>query len=137
MKKLFVFAIVLIGFVFSATAQRGNGKATGSVKNMQQKELQSASIMLLRAKDSSTVKFAVADKAGNYEFNGIAPGKYIVSITSVGYSKAFSPSFEITETKVNVSLEAMTMIEAAKGLSGVTVTAKKPFVEQKIDRMVV
>jgi iron complex outermembrane receptor protein len=136
MKKIILLS-VFFGMVFNLMAQRGNGKITGSVKGATQKDLQSATIVLLKAKDSSVVKFAVAGKNGAYEFTGIAAGRYIISITSVGYDKVFSPAFEITETKPDVNVAAITMIERVKGLGGVTVTAKKPFVEQKIDRMVV
>src|SRR6476619_5162283 len=137
MKKQLILFVFFFGIVFNVLAQRGNGKINGSVKNINQKELQSASIVLLKPKDSSSVKFTVADKAGNFEFTGIANGKYLVGLSSVGYAKTFSPLFEITDARPEITLDAIMMAESAKGLAGVTVTAKKPFVEQKIDRMVV
>ncbi|HLG40304.1 MAG TPA: TonB-dependent receptor, partial [Chitinophagaceae bacterium] len=48
-----------------------------------------------------------------------------------------SPVFEITEANPEVSVSAFTMNETVKALGEVTVSAKRPFVEQKIDRMVV
>ena len=137
MKKMFFLLFVFLWMLLVAKGQTGTGKITGSVKSISQKEMQSASIILLRAKDSTSVKLAVADKSGNYEFTGIKAGKYLIGVSSVGYSKVFSQPFEITDTRPEINLPAIAMTETVKGLGEVTVSAKRPFVEQKIDRMIV
>lgn len=137
MCKLTILLSLFFGMTFCATAQSKNGKINGAVKSNSQKEIQTATITLLRAKDSSSVKFSITGKNGEYELTGIAAGKYIISVTLVGYDKAFSPAFEITETASQINMPVITLTETAKSLSGVTVTSKRPFVEQKIDRMVV
>src|SRR5262249_30707031 len=86
---------------------------------------------------SSTVKFSVTDKDGNYEFLNISDGKYLVSVSLVGYEKAFSAQIEISAAKTEVNLGTIVLIEEAKSIGGVTVTAKKPFIETKIDKTVV
>ncbi len=113
------------------------GKISGTIKDGTQKNLQSATITLLRAKDSSSVKFTVANMNGEYEFVNIPEGKYLVSVTSVNYDKTFSPAFDINETNSEINLGTITLIESAKALGGVIVTAKKPFIETKIDKTVV
>ncbi|HEY6504595.1 MAG TPA: TonB-dependent receptor [Chitinophagaceae bacterium] len=137
MRKVILLLAVVLTFVSFAKAQTGTGKITGSIKDGSQKNLQSATITLLKAKDSSSIKFAVANKTGDYEFVNIPEGKYIVSVSSVGYEKIFSPAFEVTAEKPEVNLGAITLTEAAKKLSGVTVTAKRPFIETKIDKTIV
>ena len=137
MRKIFTLLAVFSGMAMFVQAQTKNGKITGSIKDGPQKNLQSATITLLRTKDSSSVKFSVTNKEGNYEFVGMKEGKYLVSVTLVGYEKAFSPSFEITEANPEINLGTITLTEAAKNLGGVTVSAKRPFIEAKIDKTVV
>ena len=55
----------------------------------------------------------------------------------LGIPKGFSESFEITPANTNVTLKTIELVPLAKNLTGVTVAAKKPLIEQKIDRMIV
>jgi hypothetical protein len=137
MRKIIILLAVCLGMAVSVNAQTKIGKINGTIKDGSQKNLQSATITLLRAKDSSSIKFSVANKNGEYEFVDIPEGKYIVSVTSVGYDKVFSAPFEITETNPEIRLDEIKMIETTKSLTGVTVTAKRPFIETKIDKTVV
>lgn len=96
--------------------------------------LASATVSLLRAKDSSLVKLALSGKDGHYEFNGIKTGSYLVSVTSIGYANYFSTPFDL---KQDFEVPAITMTPAAKDLGGVVVQSRKPMVEAKLDKMVV
>lgn len=137
MRKMLLLLAVSIGMASLVNAQTKKGKINGTIKDGSQKNLPSATITLLKAKDSSSVKFAVASRNGGYEFVNISEGKYIVSVTSVGYEKVFSTPFEITEALPEVSLDVITLTVKSKSLSEVTVTAKKPFIETKIDKTIV
>jgi iron complex outermembrane receptor protein len=137
MRKIFTLLALFLSMAMFVDAQTKIGKINGSIKDGPQKNLQSATITLLRAKDSSSVKFSVTNKEGKYEFVNISEGKYLVSATLVGYEKSFSTPFEITAARPEISLGTITLTEAAKNLGGVTVTAKRPFIEAKIDKTVV
>jgi iron complex outermembrane receptor protein len=136
-KILTALVILLTAFSSASLAQGKTGKIAGTVIDGNTKTIESASIHLLRAKDSAVVKMSVADKTGKYEFDGIAEGSYLVSITAVGHSKGYSETFEITGSNQLVTLKTIELVPQAKALGGVTVNATKPLVEQKIDRMVV
>ena len=120
----------------SSYAQTGNGKVNGIVIDGNSKIIESATITLLRAKDSSVFKMSVADKTGKFSFDGIGEGKYIVSITAVGHNKGFSEIFEI-KSNSTITLKTIELVPVTKSISGVTVVAKKPLIEQKIDRTIV
>lgn len=137
MRQVNLLIVVLFTSVLCVRAQTKSGKINGTLKDGTQKNLQSATITLLRAKDSSTVKFSVAGKGGDYEFVNIPAGKYLVSVSAIGYEKIFSPVFEITDARPEVILETITLKETAKKLGEVTVTARRPFIETKIDKTVV
>jgi len=136
MRKLAILLTVLTLSIVSL-AQKGSGKITGSVIDGNTKTVESATITLLRMKDSSVAKMSVADKTGKFVFDGVAEGRYIVSISAVGHTKGYSETFEITEANSSITLKTVELVPAAKNLSAATVTAKKPLIEQKIDRMVV
>jgi len=135
--RKFYSLLLLLMVVGSIYSQNKIGKISGTVQDGNQKTLQSATISLHRSKDSSVVKFTVSNKIGEYEFENIAEGRYLVSASSVGYDKSFSESFEITASNPIAKLKALQMQESAKGLKGVTVTGTRPFIETKIDKTVV
>lgn len=138
MKKIMtLLTLAFTTFSFAVFAQVKTGKITGTVIDGNTKTIESATITLLRAKDSSVAKISIADKTGKYEFDNVPEGQYLVSISAVGHSKGFSEIIEINSTNQSVSLKTIELVPQAKSISGVTVTAKKPLVEQKIDRMVV
>ena len=128
--------IFLLAVSFAVNAQ-GKGKITGVVIDGSQKIIESSTITLLRASDSSIAKMSYADKNGKFEFENIPGGKYFVSVTAVGHQKGLSETFEITDDKITVDLKTIELMPQAKALGAVTVTTKKPLIEQKIDRTIV
>ncbi|MGH2553127.1 MAG: TonB-dependent receptor domain-containing protein, partial [Chitinophagaceae bacterium] len=86
---------------------------------------------------SSVAKISVADRSGNFVFEDIADGQYLVSITAVGHSKGFSETIEISPVKSNVVIKTIELVPTPKTIGEVTVTAKKPLIEQKLDRTIV
>jgi iron complex outermembrane recepter protein len=134
MKKLLFPVLALISL--TALAQNHFGSVNGKIVDGNQKTLASATISLLKPKDSSIVKFSVADKDGQYSFD--APyGKYLVSVTAVGHAKAFSDVFEISQAVPAITLKTIELVPQNKSLATVTVVARKPLIEQKIDRTIV
>ncbi len=137
MKKILALTTILVMLSTISQAQIQNGRISGKVIDGNTKTIESATITLLRAKDSSVAKISVANKEGNFVFESIAEGKYIVSITAVGHTKGFSEVFEINSSNSNITLKTIELVPVAKNLAGVTVSAKRPLIEQKIDRTVV
>jgi iron complex outermembrane recepter protein len=126
-----------LSVVFLSQAQTAKTRISGSVIDGSQKTIEAATIALLRAKDSSIAKYSVADKNGNYAFENIGAGKYMVMISASGHQKGYTESFEVSASNPVISLRKLELIPASRTMAGVTVTAKKPLIEQKIDRTVV
>ena len=138
MKKILtMLTVALTAFSLVGFAQVKNGKISGTVIDGNTKTVESATITLLRAKDSSVAKMSVADKTGKYEFDGVAEGSYLVSISAVGHTKGYSEKFEINSSNLSVTLKTIELVPQAKAIGEVTVTAKKPLIEQKLDRTIV
>ncbi len=137
MRKLLTVLLAIATLSFVSYGQEGVGKVSGKVIDGNTKTIESATITLLRAKDSSVAKISVANKEGNFGFENIAEGKYLVAISAVGHTKGYSGTFEINTVNTSVTLKPIELIPVSKELGNVIVTGRKPLVEQKIDRMLV
>lgn len=137
MKKMITLLVLLIGgtIAMQGQAQTSQPMVQGTVQDESQKTFESASASLLRAKDSSLVKTAVTDKSGKFQFENIAHGRYLVSITAVGFSPVSSPVFDVSNSPV--LLNPLVLQKHSDELKAVAITSKKLFFEQKADRMVV
>lgn len=133
MKRLFFFLSSLLFLNFSASAQ---AHLSGSVLDGTGQPLADASVLLLDARDSSLVKGALGDGRGRYAFENVRAGRYRLSASRVGYAPVLSEPVEVSEA-APAALPPLTLTERAGELDGATVTAKKPFVEQKLDRTIV
>ncbi|MDP1812453.1 MAG: TonB dependent receptor [Sediminibacterium sp.] len=138
MKKLTTILTVIGVLVASFTGKAQsvtNGKVIGTVTALQ-KPAESASIGLLRTKDSALVKLAVTDHLGQFEFDNIKEGSYLVSVQLAGYNKFYSAAFAISNEQKAFTVKNIHLAENSKMLVAVTVIAQKPMIEQKIDRTV-
>jgi iron complex outermembrane receptor protein len=133
MKQIFTLCVAML-FSFAGMAQN-TAKISGIVKDEQGKALQSATVSLLRAKDSSLAKLAVSGQDGQFEFINSKPGKYFVSVLLVGYAKGSSTSFDYAAADVSVPM--ISLRQTTREMNEVTVQSKKPFIETKIDKTVV
>jgi len=134
--KLISF-LVCIAISITSIAQTKNGKISGVVTDETQKPIDGATISLLRSKDAVLVKVAVSNKQGIYEFEKIADGEYTIAVTVAGYQKKSSKPFTIDQANSVIKVPDLQMAQVAKSLGEVTVTGKKPLIENKIDRTVV
>lgn len=134
--RTIVSTLILCFFTsLSALAQTG-ARITGLVQENDKKAITGVSVSLFKAKDSALAKVTVTDKKGQYEFVGIREGQYYLVFTSVGFEKKNSAILEVTENAV-IQVPTVFLQEAAKGLTGVTVQSKRPFVETKLDKTIV
>ena len=138
MRKILALLTFAFAFgTFAGQAQTHSGKISGTVIDGSTKVIESATITLLRAKDSSVAKMSVADKTGKYQFEGVAEGRYLVAISAVGHNKGYSEIVEISSTTPEIALKTIELVPQAKSIAGVTVTAKKPLIEQKAGKTVI
>lgn len=137
MRTSFVIAVVcqllLLCLSFSVQAQRS---IRGTVVDDKNGPLVGTSVLLLKANDSALVKGTLTVKGGLFEFGPIPPGTYLVTASYIGYKDVFSAALQFEGDK-DISLSAIKITEKETALQSVTVSAKKPLYEQKIDRMVI
>lgn len=135
-RALLLFISICSGLlVFGQTIKT---KITATVVNEQKSSIEAATVEVLKSSDSSLVKAALSDKSGAVEFDNIPFGTYIVKANLLGYEPHYSAVFTVTEQEPVISLPAISMtVQKATTLQGVTVTAKRPFIQKLSDRLVV
>lgn len=133
--KQIVILLAALGFLQVKAQNPHSGKVNGLVIT-QQKAIEAANVSLLKAKDSSLVKAAITNKLGEFEIASIKEGNYLIAVQAVGYQKFYSNHFTINEQNTQLTVKA-NMQSVSAELGGVTVVSKKPFIEQKLDKMVI
>ena len=137
MRTIFFLLVSFAGSLFTLQAQ--NGKISGKIisENQSAVDYTRATVALLRSKDSGVIKLSVSNKTGDYLFENLKDGSYRVAVTVTGYQKVYSAPVELNAAQPTVSLPALSLTPAAKSMTDVTVTAKRPLIEQRIDRTIV
>jgi len=142
MKPLLIKILILIVatacmVVTAALAQtpKPSAKVSGQVVDETGKGAPFASVALLKVKDSSLVKGAITSENGNYTFEHINSGNYIIRATVIGYAKAYSQKLTIT-AGADVTVPVIKLNSTSKALKAVEITGTKPLIERKLDRMV-
>ncbi len=136
MKKI-LNLLVIMSSAIGSFAQLP-GKITGSIKDGgNQKVIDAASISLLRAADSSLVKISVVDKDGNFSFENVKEGNYLLMASSTGHAKTYSGLLQVTASANTISAGVLQLVAENKNLKEVVINSKKPFIERKLDKTIV
>ena len=97
------------------------------------KGLAYATVSVIGAKDSMLIAFTIADTAGHFRLNKIAPGDYLLSVSYTGYRPVWRP---LPPASANGIVEAGNIALTGAGvLQGVEVTGKRPPVEVNNDTL--
>ena len=130
MKQLILVAVGMVLTAFSFSQQ-----VTGLVKDEKGNGLASATAVLKKSKDSSSVKFAISNQEGHYTFSNIEKGSYFVSVSFIGYNEQSSASFELNGSGT-VSVPALQLSKGSGNLKEVVVTTRKPAIEVRADKTI-
>jgi hypothetical protein len=92
-----------------------------------------AVVTLLSGQDSSLVRGAIVDNAGNYTIDNVPNGSYLVTITLTGYDKLGYGPFEVnTADFVLPDLLLTSSVE----LNAITISEVRPLYVRKPDMLV-
>lgn len=113
-----LFTILLISFTTSLAAN-----ITGIVKDLDTQEpLLEAAIKLVAAKDSTFIAGTTTDIDGKFTLSGIKAGKYILTVSYIGYADLEKP---VTVGASNLRLGVLGIKESSHMLGEVSVVAVK------------
>lgn len=123
------------GFAISVRAQ--GFSIRGMVNNYWGEPIPFANVLLLRAADSVQSQGIFTDSLGIYIFQQVQEGKYFLRLSISGMEAADIKAFEVSGQIREIDLGALSLKYSDKALNQVTITGRKPFIEQKLDRTVI
>lgn len=134
MKRKSYYLFVLFFIPCSTLFAQYNGTITGTVRDSERKPLTGTTVSLLQ--DSVAIKNTVTDSSGQFGFDSLPYGTYALSLTAVGYTPLRKDSLVLSPQQERIDVQPA-MKQDVSLLKNISVTAKKSFIEQKIDRTVV
>ncbi|MFN3589739.1 MAG: outer membrane beta-barrel protein, partial [Spirosomataceae bacterium] len=137
MKKLLVFLLLSV-YSFSSVQAQSNASylIQGKIQDKKGETLPFATLLVISSSDSSLVKGDVTDIDGNFQIELKKGGSFRLQATMIGYESFFSPVFQLNSENARIQFPLIILQESSTTLSEVKIVAKKPFIEQKIDRTV-
>jgi ferric enterobactin receptor len=131
-----VFLFVTTLHINAQTVTGGKGKITGKVTDAVSKQpVDYATISIFKQGAASPFNGISTDPKGNFTLDNIAPGDYRLTVDFLGYKKHIIEHVIVTAGG-NVALANIALASIQNQLSGVTITAKAPVIENRIDKMV-
>jgi hypothetical protein len=123
-KKSLLALLVIAGLLVGIQAKSQTVTIEGTVMDSTiKKTLTSATVALAHAKDSSLISFTRADEDGFFQFKNVESGKYLLSISYIGYQHLWL-GIKVGST-AKLSLGNIYLADASQ-MSTVTVTARRP-----------
>jgi len=131
MKKL-IFSLFTAITALSAHGQDIHGYVYSLDNN---EPVEFANVVLMKLPDSSFVKGIITYMDGDYSFENVAPGNYVVKSSFVGYTDGIA-SIAVTGEKSSFMADTIFLSEKTNELDEVTVTADMVRGEEMVDRTV-
>ena len=128
MRILFFFFAAIISL--AAHSQQ----IKGTVKDADGKPVVGATVSLLKDTGNTILKFTASKNNGTFAFENVKPGKYRVSASHVGYAPVVSAVFELNGEAATAP--ELQLKKTSSEMNNVIVTATKPIVEVKADKMI-
>lgn len=133
----FLFLIILFVFPVANGQVNSNTKISGKVADKETKQpLEYATVSLISRQTGKTVNGTISDVHGAYAISGITPGLYKIEIDFIGYEKITFDSINISSSRPTYTSGTVYLASSTHSLQSVIVTADKPVVENKIDKII-
>jgi iron complex outermembrane recepter protein len=131
-----LMGIVCLLFFYSfLQAQSGMGVITGKVMDPEGEPVAFANVVLHTVADSAMAKVEYTDDHGAFTLANIASGNYWLNISFVGLPTYNSTPFELQPGQ-RLDLQTIQLKNAVNELKEVVVTAQRPILEVKPDKLV-
>lgn len=128
MKKYTILFICIL--CFGSICGYGQVRINGQIKDTTERPIPDASIKLM--KDSNTVSTTFSDNHGKFAFSSMSTGNYTILASFMGREKTQMNLTVIGDTTIALYMKTSSEII----LKEITISANKPLVERKIDRMI-
>jgi hypothetical protein len=105
---------------------------SGKVRDQKNEAIPFASVFLLRSSDSVLVKGSSADDYGSFEITNIPKGLYLLQASYIGWTS----NNMVLDISKDITIGAVIITQKSEELDEVVVTANRPQVHRKVDRLI-
>ncbi|MDP9079837.1 MAG: TonB-dependent receptor family protein [Bacteroidota bacterium] len=122
--------LLLLSFIYQSSAQAVSGRVieTGG------KGIESATITVLNAADSTVVKYEVSNKEGYFELTNLNNGVFTIKVSCIGYNSQLLNNIRFNGS--SVKLTDVILDKQLKELREVAIASTRPVLERKVDRWI-
>ncbi len=143
-----LFILFLTGILFNtelraqfpgggAAAPTITGKITGSIIDSTDRSVvEFATVALRRAGSTKDINGTLTDEKGNFKLENVSQGKYIVTITFIGYNTKTVSNIELTAKKPDASIGTILLGAVGVTMDGVTIESQASLIENRVDKLV-
>lgn len=139
MKPNFSNYFLLICFSVNAifaTAEVSTVTVKGKVIDEKNQPIEYATATLISPATKEIVKGEVCNQKGEFTIHKVNKGEYILSVSMLGYDRLETEKL-VVDGKSAVIEKKIVLRESTELLNDVVVTARKQFIEQSVDKMVI
>lgn len=133
-----IFSVLLLVIISANSfAQAGKGKINGKVIDATTKlPVDYATISVFKQGATSPFNGISTDAKGAFSIDNVPAGDYKVTVDFLGYTRTTIEHVIVTEGGGTPALANVLLAPVQNQLTGVTITAKAPIIENRIDKMV-
>lgn len=136
-----ILIVLLLCLCLLAKAQEGekflNGRIAGVViDSVTKKPIDYATIALFTGSNDKAINGSVTNNKGQFLLTGVDTGVYRITIEFIGYLIHTISNVAISKKNASIDLRNIFLVKTRSTLQNVTVTAQKPLIENKIDKIV-
>lgn len=132
-----IVPILLCLFVFLSLTEAksqlsGTGIVTGIVVERQGKPIPLVTVELYKFPDSTRLTTTSTREDGSFEWKGhLSSGAYFIRFSATGLKTFYTSTWEVSSNRFSLNIGRIILHPAPVSLAAVTVTARKPVIEQK------
>ena len=112
------------------------GRLTGTVTTSRTGQAIAYASVAVLTEAGTPITGSVCGEDGQFVLPGLAPGTYTLRVSFLGYQDLTRSGIVVPADGGAVALGALPLLPAAQQLGEVVVTARKPLIEEKVDRTV-
>ena len=128
-------AIILLCCLITCSVLSAQNQVSGTVYDQNQQPVYYANVAIYQLPDSTLINGSATDEDGNFVIRNISDGDYYLVSSMIGSVDAMSDKFSLSGG-ASPAIDLQLLPDNAV-LSEVEITARKPLLEQRADRMIV
>ncbi len=124
-----MICLLVYGTIFAQT-----GSVMGKISDEKLQPIPYAVVKLINFSDTTIVKSRPVELDGNFTFNDVKAGEYLLIASMIGYKNYRSEKFVVTDQLLK--LPNIILQNLSKQLKEISIVATKPFIEHRADKTI-